>query len=72
MDLKINHVWNLKTKMELKNVNAKGRTTSWIAELPNFEHVPHFIAELSANCSQTYILLPNQVVAMKYQIEFWI
>ena len=53
-----------------KYVKGKGRTTSWIAELPNFEHVPHFIAELSANCSQTYILLPNQVVAMKYQIEF--
>ena len=37
--------------------SVKGRTTSWIAELPNFEHVPHFIEELSANCSQTFITI---------------
>ena len=48
---------------------TKGRTTSWIAELPNFEHVPHFIAELSANCSQTYILLQ---LSRCYEIFNWI
>ena len=33
----------------------RARTTSRIAELPNLEHVAHFIAKLSANCLQTSI-----------------
>ena len=36
---------------------TRARTTSGIAELSNFEHVPHFIEELSANCSPTFITI---------------
>ena len=35
-------------------------TTSGIAELSNFQHVPHFIEELSTNCSQTFITKISQ------------
>ena len=37
--------------------DPRAQTISGIAELSNFQHVPHFIAELSSNCSQTYRLL---------------
>ena len=48
--------------------DTRARTTSGIAELSNFEHVPHFIEELSAKCSQTFFTNISQDSGVKCKL----